>query len=249
MLDAVPVRRVEADSLDGGACAIPAEERGVVGADAFLSGSTAQLLAVTYLAQLGRVLALVPADALGRAIALILEARAIGKRIYIMGNGGSSATASHFVCDLVKTASVGSLQPVRAFALTDNTPLMTAWANDTEYARTFAEQVAALVEAGDVVIGISASGNSPNILAGLRAAGGRGARTIGLVGFDGGAAQALVDVAVHVPSRDYGLVEDTHSALTHAITAAIRDALQTEEALASIARAEPPTLPVGSVGR
>ena len=144
-----------------------------------------------------------------------------------MGNGGSAATASHFVCDLVKTARVTGLEPLRVFALADNTPLMTAWANDAAYEQTFAEQILALVDPDDIVIGISASGNSPNILAGLAAAAERGARTIGILGFDGGKALDLVDVPVHVPCNDYGLVEDTHAAIGHAITAAIRRQLQT----------------------
>src|SRR5215467_10028515 len=97
--------------------------------------------AMQYLANLSGVLALVPGEALGRAISLVLEARATGKRVYVMGNGGSSATASHFVCDLVKTARVDGFEAVRAFALTDNTPLLTAWANDKAYELCFAEQV------------------------------------------------------------------------------------------------------------
>jgi D-sedoheptulose 7-phosphate isomerase len=143
-----------------------------------------------------------------------------------MGNGGSSATASHLVSDLVKTAHVAGLAPLRAFALTDNTPLLTAWSNDASYDRCFAEQIAALVEPDDIVIAISASGNSPNVVAGLSAALARGARTIGLLGFDGGAARQLTDVTIHIPCHNYGLVEDTHAAIGHAITTAIRQALQ-----------------------
>lgn len=193
--------------------------------------------ALDYLAQLRRVLALVPGEALGHAIRLVLEARAKGKRVYVMGNGGSSATASHFVCDLMKTARVDGFDPVRAFALTDNTPLLTAWANDQAYKDTFAEQVTALVEPGDLVIGISASGNSPNIIAGLHAANLQGAHTIGMVGFEGGGARDVVDVAIHIESHDYGLVEDTHSALTHAIATAVRRVLEADAALVRLAAA------------
>lgn len=182
--------------------------------------------ATDYLATLARMLATVPEEPLGRAIALLLEAQATGQRVYVMGNGGSAATASHFASDLMKTAHVAGLAPLRVHALTDNTPLVTAWANDVAYERIFAEQVAALVEPGDVVIAISASGNSPNIVAGLAAAAARGARTIGLLGFDGGASRTLVDIAVHVPCHHYGLAEDTHLAIAHAMTAAIRCALE-----------------------
>jgi D-sedoheptulose 7-phosphate isomerase len=179
------------------------------------AGSTA----TDYLADLAGVLALVPSEALDLAAGMLLRARAEGRRVYVLGNGGSAATASHFVCDLVKTAQVAGLSPLRAFALGDNIPLLTAWANDRAYERCFAEQVAALVDAGDIVIGISASGNSPNVVAALRSAAERGATTIGLLGFDGGAARALVDLAIHVPCDDYGLVEDAHSAIGHVVPA------------------------------
>jgi len=196
---------------------------------------TARSTAIDYLADLARVLVLVPGEAIGQAVAMLLDARARGKRVYVMGNGGSAATASHFVCDLVKTARVAGFDPVRAFALTDNTPLMTAWANDSAYEHIFAEQVSALVNPDDVVVGISASGNSPNIVAGFRAAAEAGARTIGLVGFDGGKARDVVDVAIHVDSHDYGLVEDTHSALTHAMATAVRRALESDAHIAQFA--------------
>jgi D-sedoheptulose 7-phosphate isomerase len=207
---------------------------GVATVTASTRAKTACSSAVDYMADLARVLKLVPGEAVGQAVSLLLEAREMGKRVYVMGNGGSSATASHFVCDLVKTARVAGLDPVRAFALTDNTPLLTAWANDSAYEHSFAAQVSALVDPGDVVIGISASGNSPNILAGFVAAAQGGARTIGLVGFGGGKARDLVDVAIHVDSYDYGLVEDTHSALTHAMATALREALQAEAQVAQL---------------
>jgi D-sedoheptulose 7-phosphate isomerase len=186
-------------------------------------------LAAGYLRRLAGVLMLVPHDSLRRAVDMLLDARASGARVYVMGNGGSAATASHLVCDLVKTARVPGFQPLRVFALADCGPLMTAWANDLAYERVFAEQVLALVDQDDVLIAISASGNSPNIIAGLNAASDRGAHTIGLLGFDGGEARSLVEVAIHIRCHDYGLVEDTHAAIGHAITAAIRQALEDEQ--------------------
>ena len=188
----------------------------------------ASISAVGYLAQLARVLPLVPRDALTEAIDLLLEARAAGRHVYVMGNGGSASTASHIVCDLVKSAAVDGFAPLKAFTLADNAALLTAWANDRAYDRIFAEQVAGLVGPGDVVMAISASGNSPNIVAALATANKIGAHTIGLLGFDGGAALDLVDVAIHVPCADYGLVEDTHAAIGHAMTVAIRQTLQLE---------------------
>jgi D-sedoheptulose 7-phosphate isomerase len=177
--------------------------------------------ALAYLELLAEVVQSVPREPLERALELLLEAQMLGRRIYVMGNGGSASIASQFVCNFAKTATVDGVPPMRAFALTDNTPSLTAWANDFGYDQIFAGQIAALVEPGDVVIGISVSGKSPNIVAGLLAATDAGARTIGLLGFDGGHALNLVDVAVHIPYDDYGLVEDTHMAIGHALTRAI----------------------------
>ena len=196
-----------------------------------LEQSPVQPTVATYLGNLRDVLVDVPYLAVTRAVELFLEARAAGRRVYLMGNGGSSATASHFVSDLVKTAHVPGFNPVRAFALTDNTPLLTAWANDLAYERGFAEQISALVEPDDIVMGISASGNSPNILAGLTAAAACEARTIGLLGFDGGLARGLVEVPIHIDCGDYGLIEDAHVAVCHAITRAIRTVLLSEAAV------------------
>src|SRR5919202_788797 len=127
-------------------------------------------------------------DKVTEVIDLLLEAHAGRHRVYVMGNGGSAATASHFVCDLSKTARVEGQAPLRAIALGDNGALLTAWANDTAYDRVFSEQIVCLVEPGDVVLAISASGNYRNILAGLQAARAQGVQTVALVGFDGGVA-------------------------------------------------------------
>lgn len=178
--------------------------------------------ATQYLADLADALRLVPAEALAEAIDLLIATRASGQRVYVIGNGGSAATASHFVCDLVKSASVVGHRPLRVFALADSVPLLTAWANDDAYARSFAHQVSAFVEPGDVLIAISASGNSANIVAAVQAAAAAGARTIALLGFDGGQVRALVDLPIHIPCHDYGLVEDVHAAIGHALTVALR---------------------------
>jgi D-sedoheptulose 7-phosphate isomerase len=184
--------------------------------------------AAQYLSRLAGVLELVPSQDVRKTIELLLATRKCGRRVYIMGNGGSAATATHLVCDLIKTAHVDGFAALRVYALADNHALMTAWANDTAYDRTFAEQVNSLADADDVVIGISASGNSPNIIAGLQAAAQLGARTVALVGFDGGQASRLAEIAIHVPAYEYGLVEDAHSAIGHAMTQAVRLALLAE---------------------
>jgi D-sedoheptulose 7-phosphate isomerase len=126
---------------------------------------------------------------------------------------------------------------LRALAFTDNVPLLTAWGNDASYEVVFAEQVRTFTRAGDLVIAISASGNSPNVLAAVRAARELGARVIGVTGFGGGALRALCDVCLVVPSHEYGPVEDAHMILVHAVTAAIRVARATQPA-ASVAAGE-----------
>lgn len=181
--------------------------------------------ALSYLDRLSQVLSLVQPQAVSRAIEVILQTCAGGGRVYVMGNGGSAAIASQFVCNLTKTAQAPPRAAIRAFSLTDNAPSLTAWANDVAYDQIFARQIEVLVEPRDLVIAISASGNSPNVVAGLNAAKRVGAHTMGLLGFDGGAALGIVDVAVHVPCADYGLVEDTYMALGHAFTRAIKVAL------------------------
>jgi D-sedoheptulose 7-phosphate isomerase len=185
-------------------------------------------VAIDYLTDLSRVLHRIPKDQLARAINTLLAARERGSRVYVFGNGGSAATASHFVCDLVKTAQITGYAPFRAFSMTDNVPLLTAWANDNSYGETFARLVEAYVSPDDVVIGISASGNSSNVVDGLAMANRRGATTIALLGFDGGAALHIAQIAVHVSSNHYGLAEDAHSAIGHAVTDSIRRTLQAE---------------------
>lgn len=143
-------------------------------------------------------------------------------QILIAGNGGSASISSHLACDLSKTTLARShdrTRPrVRAIALTDNVPLLTAWANDVRYEIVFAEQVRTLARHGDTLLVISGSGNSPNILAALEAARESGLRRVALLGFDGGRAKALVDSYVHVRSSDYGHVEIAHSMIAHLLT-------------------------------
>jgi D-sedoheptulose 7-phosphate isomerase len=188
----------------------------------------ASVTAIDYLANLSSLLNRVPHEPLSQAINILLRARSSSRRIYVFGNGGSAATASHFVCDLVKTAQVSGYAPFRAFALTDSVPLMTAWANDHAYAETFSQMLDGMVDPDDVVIGISASGNSPNVVNGLTTANRLGAHTIALLGFDGGACLRIAEVAVHVSCDHYGLAEDAHSAIGHAITAAIKRVLEAD---------------------
>lgn len=141
--------------------------------------------------------------------------------IFIFGNGGSATTASHFSTDLTKgtlgRAADLPVQPCRSLALTDNSGLLTAWANDTQFDQVFAAQLRTSARPGDLAFGISASGNSPNVLAAIETARAAGLVTVGLAGFGGGALQELVDHGIALTARDYGVVEDVHLSLVHII--------------------------------
>ncbi|MGW2859009.1 SIS domain-containing protein [Streptomyces sp. SDr-06] len=164
----------------------------------------------------------VDAGAVNRAVTLLATARRRRARVYVMGNGGSAATASHMACDLAKGIGRTRHERLRAIALADNTSLLTAWTNDHGSAQGFSGQLDTLLDPQDVVIAVSVSGNSDNVLAGLDTARELGAATIGLLGSDGGRALHRVDVALHVPSWDYGVVETVHLGLVHALANALR---------------------------
>jgi D-sedoheptulose 7-phosphate isomerase len=154
-----------------------------------------------------------------KMIAVLADAARRGSTIYLVGNGGSAATASHMANDLVVGAWLPDHPPFRVVSLTDNVAVMTAIANDTDYASLFANQLRNLLRADDVLLALSVSGNSPNVLEAVRLASERGAATIGCCGFDGGALPELVDVCLHIPSNhgEYGPVEDVMMILDHVI--------------------------------
>ncbi|UJF31861.1 SIS domain-containing protein [Paenibacillus hexagrammi] len=137
--------------------------------------------------------------------------------IYIMGNGGSAATASHFACDLSKLTISKNLQRVKAMALTDNMSILTAWANDTHYEHVFMEQLVPFLEPDDLVLVISASGNSPNVIQALKYAKSVGAKTASLSGFQGGEVSLITDYPVVTWSDSMQVIEDSHSLLCHGI--------------------------------
>ena len=175
-----------------------------------------------YIANLQNLLTRLPEDAIQQVEQAIRAAGARGSMIFLLGNGGSAATASHFACDLAKGTQRPGVRPYRVIALTDNVPLMTAWGNDTAYEHIFAEQLCPLVQEDDLVIGISGSGNSPNVLEAMRAARAAGAYTIGWTGFTGGQLKSLVDLCVVVPSDNMEQIEDVHLIMEHAICTSLR---------------------------
>jgi D-sedoheptulose 7-phosphate isomerase len=154
---------------------------------------------------------------------IIMKACSDGKKVIFMGNGGSATTASHFARDIsIGTARKGKPR-VRAISLADSVVAITSLANDVGYNSVFKEQLVGQVDKGDVVIGISASGNSPNVLEAMEYARGAGAVTVGFIGFGGGKLKALSDKSVVLSCQDYGQVEDTHLVLDHIITCLIKE--------------------------
>lgn len=175
-----------------------------------------------YFDNVARVIANMPFTAVDQIVTVLMEAYESNRRIYLFGNGGSAALASHFACDLGKGAANGSGKRFQVLALTDNVPMMTAWANDAAYEDIFAEQLVNFVRAGDIVFAISGSGNSPNVLKALKVAQQAKAFTVGLTGFRGGHMPALCDVCLIVPSDNMQIIEDLHLSVTHAVFTAIR---------------------------
>lgn len=182
-----------------------------------------------YFTQLQATLDLMATEPIDEAIRTLHQARQNGRKVFIMGNGGSASTASHFVCDLAKNTRHPDWPDYRVVGLTDNMALVTAYANDEGYENAFARQLASLVEPEDVVIAISASGNSPNVLRAIELAKERAALTIGLTGFNAGKLGPMVDLHVHVPSDCIEHVEDIHLVLEHLITKALREMVWEEQ--------------------
>lgn len=185
-----------------------------------------------YLAGTARLARGLPLASLETIVHLLVRAREEERCIFVLGNGGSAATASHFANDLGKGGMTGFASRFKVLALTDNVPLMTAWANDTHYENIFAEQLRNFCTPGDVVVAISGSGNSPNVLAAVRLAHERGATTVGLTGLPGGKLRQLVDHCLVVPSDDMQHIEDMHLITTHVVYSAIRDRYATEKCAA-----------------
>ncbi len=156
--------------------------------------------------------------ALSRLAALVEKAQAKGRFIWVCGNGGSASTASHVGCDLGKTAAVKGRKPLKAVSLADNAAFMTAAANDLSFDAVFSRQLENVVAKGDVVLLISGSGNSKNLLDAARLARKKGATVFSLLGFDGGRLKALSHDHLLVPSDQYGVVEDLHMSIAHILT-------------------------------
>ena len=176
-----------------------------------------------YIDRLEQGLRAIDSAAIADVVEALERARVEQRTLFIIGNGGSAATASHMANDLQKLASQGKEVPYRAIALTDNVPLITAWGNDEDYTAVFFRQLEALAWAGDVLIAITGSGNSPNILRAMEWAKVVGLTTIALLGFDGGRAKDLADHVLLFPEDHYGRIEDAHMILEHMIANYLAD--------------------------
>ncbi len=184
-----------------------------------------------YLQDLHSTLDMIPRNHIQKMIGLLKEARVNDRQVFAMGNGGSASTASHFVADLGKNTRTEGQPHFRAFALTDNVASITAYANDEGYENIFSQQLAASVQCNDVVIGISASGNSKNVLNAISLANEKGATTIGLTGFDGGKLGSLAQLHIHIPSNRIEQVEDIHMMIEHMVVSAIKEETRMEAML------------------
>jgi D-sedoheptulose 7-phosphate isomerase len=178
-----------------------------------------------YFQALSRTIGDLPFASIEKVAARLMAAYDNSRTIYTFGNGGSASLASHFACDLGKGTVNGSHKRFRVVALTDNIPLLTAWANDSRYDDIFAQQLRNLVREGDIVFGISGSGNSPNILNALQVGREARATTLGLTGYRGGRLKALCDECVIVPSDNMQIIEDLHLSVAHALFTVIRRSL------------------------
>lgn len=181
---------------------------------------------VTYADEVRTSLQELPWAQINVVVQTIVRAWQTGHHIYIMGNGGSAATATHLACDLAKNTAQPGLARVQAVSLNDNIAMMSALANDIGYDQIFAEQIRTLVKPMDVVIAISTSGNSPNVLEGVEAARERKAITLGITGYSGGQLAAKVHVPVITANHCVEQIEDLHMVLAHMITVAVRRELQ-----------------------
>lgn len=177
-----------------------------------------------YFQTLSRIVPQLPYAAIQEIISLLLRAFEGARTVFIFGNGGSAATASHLMCDLNKgTIEGGDGRRFKVMALADHGPLLTAWANDAGYEHVFSEPLRNFVRRGDVALAISSSGNSPNIIEALKTARNCGAITVGMAGCEGGTMKALCDVCAVVPCDNIQIIEDLHHAMAHSIVAALRE--------------------------
>ncbi len=178
-----------------------------------------------YTSQLTEVLNALPEDKIFEINAILQDARITGKQVFVIGNGGSAAAASHMVCDFGKNTREAGKNRMRAICLNDNIPSVMAYANDEGYEVIFSEQLLALGRPGDVLIAISGSGNSTNILKAIETAREMKIKVVGLIGFKGGKVKDMADVCLIIPSDSMEMIEDVHLIINHILAGLLRGAV------------------------
>jgi phosphoheptose isomerase len=186
-----------------------------------------------YAAELARAVSSVDPAAFDRAAGMLADAYDRGARVFSCGNGGSAAIANHLQCDHLKGIRNGTDLSPRVLSLSNNMELLTAIANDLGFDEVFAYQLQSQAAPGDVLIAISSSGRSPNIVRAVSWARENSVYTIALTGFDGGDARRLADVALHADIANYGVIEDLHQSLMHALAQFIRQSRMTPDTIAA----------------
>jgi len=186
-----------------------------------------------YAEEMSRAAKTIDPAAFDRAAQILLEAYQRGARMFSCGNGGSASVANHMQCDHVKGIRTATDLSPHVLSLSTNVELLTAIANDLGYENVFVYQLQAQSRPGDVLVAVSSSGRSPNIVNALTWARDAGLRTIAVTGFDGGAARSVAEVAVHVDCTNYGVVEDLHQSVMHALAQYIRQSRMTADTIST----------------
>ncbi len=175
-----------------------------------------------YTAELKHTLDNLPWDKMQQVVEVLHNARFTGKQVFVMGNGGSASTATHMACDLGKNTAMPGFPRLRILSLNDNMAFFSALANDNGYENVFSEQLLNLIQPGDIVLAISASGNSPNVLKAIQTAKEQSAYTIGWSGYEGGKLSTIADLSLVVRNHCIEQVEDIHLMLEHMLVHALR---------------------------
>lgn len=181
--------------------------------------------AAEYLEAMKGILAQIDADAIDAYAGVLVDAWREGRRVFVFGNGGSAYNASHHVTDYVKTAAAPGKPRLHAFSMTDNVGLLTAVGNDLDYDQAFLFPLESYARAGDVAVGISCSGNSPNLLRACEWARAKGLKVVALTGFAGGKVKELAHLHINIPSDNYGIIEDLHMSIGHIATQMLNAAM------------------------
>ena len=186
-----------------------------------------------YAEEIARAGKTIDPEAFGRAAAILVDAYARDARMFSCGNGGSASIANHMQCDHVKGVRTATDLSPQVMSLSTNVELVTAIANDIGYESVFTYQLQSQAARGDVLVAVSSSGGSPNIVQALSWARDAGLRTIAITGFDGGAARSVAEVSIHVDCANYGIIEDLHQVIMHSLAQYIRQSRMTADTISA----------------